>query len=360
MIDIRNITWEYEADSLWLELNILSTEETNTPTEINVSLFTPTSEEPQSITLSEKLIKGENIIETMFSVDPLPWYPNGTGPTNVFEIYAETGNEEEGSEYRVFAHTANIEYNNELLVYGHNINIFGTALDIAGIPQIDRLSKAGFNTLFTNDRRKEIIDYCIIKGIVLLPYQAPNCTFDKIEDFRKNRKDIIIDYNEIDDVYKFQKVLKPVYVGECFISNNSEKYIHGTLKQGILEIEGNNLDLFNEEKISMPEFSNIDILPPPPSEEISFSCLYGGENIIDKKLYVNTENILGGNLLVSKFQLNETTWEVIFSSNEYIQGLHIETDQEISINNFDIFPGETVEVIFSFVTDQPDFKVSRL
>ena len=95
MIDITNINAEFEGEALWLEINIYSDKDQDILSELNV--FLNDGEEEQSVYLDQKLSLGDNIVDLMFPVFPKPWYPQGCGPLNVYEIYAEVKFEEEAT-----------------------------------------------------------------------------------------------------------------------------------------------------------------------------------------------------------------------------------------------------------------------
>ncbi|MBQ7258185.1 MAG: hypothetical protein IJS60_10905 [Abditibacteriota bacterium] len=358
MIDITNINAEFEGEALWLEINIYSDKDQDILSELNV--FLNDGEEEQSVYLDQKLSLGDNIVDLMFPVFPKPWYPQGCGPLNVYEIYAEVKFEEEIGDFKTFVGYKDIDYH-ELSFFNQYPELFGVSLNMVSVAQIEFLAKAGINTVYTNDRRREIVDFCNLKGIFLLFYQAPTCKINQTESFRKEKKTIIYDFKEIKDPFVLKKLLKPVYVGCDFISNNTNQYVYGVLKQGVIYPDVNEIEVLREEKIRLEEFSTAEYEPIGDCDTnlIKFSCLYSDDNIVAKHIEIG-DNVrcTGEQILVSRFQLSESVWEVILSSNEFIPNLHIETEQNISDNDFSIFPGETVRVTFTGITDGLDFKLT--
>ncbi len=358
MIDITNINGDFEGEALWLEINIYSDKDQDILSELNV--FLNDGEEEQSVLLNEMLSQGNNIVNLMFPVLPKPWYPHGCGPLNVYEIYAEIKSEEEIGGFKTFIGYSDIDYN-DLSFFNQYPQLFGVSLNLVSVAQIEFLVKAGINTIYTNDRRREVIDFCNLKGIFLLPYKVPTCKISQTENFRKEKKIIIYDFKDIEDPILLKKLLKPVYVGKDFISNNTNQYVYGVLKQGVIYPELNKIEVLKEENIRLEEFSTAEYEPIGENDPnlIEFSCLYGDDNIIAKHIEVG-DNVrcTGEQILVSRFQLSESVWEVIFSANEFVPNLHIETEHNISDNDFSIFPGETVRVSFTGITDAPEFKLS--
>ncbi|MBQ0104709.1 MAG: hypothetical protein KBT47_01575, partial [Armatimonadetes bacterium] len=221
----------------------------------------------------------------------------------------------------------------------------------------------GFNCIFSGDKRKEVSDWCIIKGIVLLPYEKPTCSPDNAEIFRKTNRPVIFSFRDTEDEKLIKKITSPVYIGTDFISNNTNQYIAGTLSQGYIDPVSNNIDIISETEITVGEFQTIPFTDCTEQQDdrISFVNLWHNSNIIAKKIYIgkNTE-FRKSSVLVSRFQTDENTWEILFSSNEYIPNLCIITEDEISKNNFDIFPGETVKVTFTNISGEPDFQLKTV
>ena len=150
-------------------------------------------------------------------------------------------------------------------------------------------------------------------------------------------------------------------MGNDFVTNNTDTYISGIIKQGIFNPETQDVTVTQENPIILEEFSTRDINPIPTADdnEIGFSCLYCDENIIAKKLIIDTNaKLSGGNIFISRFQLTENIWEIVFGTNEFVPHLHIETEHEISDNDFSLFPGESVHITFYGVKDNPEFKLT--
>ena len=359
MIDITNIVSEFEGEALWLEITVFSDKDTDILSEINV--FLSDNEDEQSVSLNQKLSLGDNVIDFMFPLIPKPWYPLGCGPLNVYEIYAEAKIGDEIADYKTFVGYTDIDYR-EMSFFDKYPQLFGVSLNLVSLSQIEVLAKAGINTIYTNDRRKEVVDFSTLKGIFLMPFEAPNCSIEKTEKYRKENRKIIYDYNVFSQPFLIKKYLKPIYVGYDFISNNTSDYLYATLKQGVLDPEYNEIKVFKEENIKLNEFSRFKYEPINNNDSnlIEFACLYSGENIIGKYLIIGEdENINPGNILLSKFKISESVWKIIFTSNEFVPNLHIDTYHNITDNDFSIFPGETVQVTFSGITDEPKFKLTR-
>lgn len=362
MVTIESIETVFEDNSLWVNLKVFSSENTKDYIQFIITL---SGKENNIISLNEYIAKGVNDIEFMIPVSvPAFWYPSGTGPTDYYEIKAEAVCGEESSELRKFIHSGQIEYtDNVLKVYDFYPQIFGLSVNMADVLLIEKAAKAGFNCIFTNDSRQEIRDYCVIKGLLLLPFEVPNCNTEEIPMFRKTGKKIILSSDCIDEDFSVRKYFEPIYVGNDFIANNTNNYISGTLSLGYLSPISGNCDIISEEKITVREFETLSYkgMPQKKENEIAFANLWIGRNIIAKNIvYSKNTSFRKADIMLSKFQIDETTWEILFTSKDFVPNLNIITENQISDNNFSIFPGETVCITFFNISEEPEFSLKTL
>lgn len=362
MVTIESMETVFEENSLWVNLKVFSSEDTKDYIQFVITL---SGKENNIVSLNEYIEKGENDIEFMIPLYvPAFWYPNGTGPTDFYEIKAEAVFGEETSEIRKFIHSGQIEYtDNNLKVYDFYPQIFGLSVSMANPLLIEKAAKAGFNCIFTNDSRQEIKDYCVIKGLLLLPFEMPNCNAEDIPKFRKTGKKIILSSDCIDDDLNVRKYFEPIYVGNDFIANNTNNYIGGTLSLGYLNPVSGSCDIISEEKITVREFETVSYtgMPKEKEKEIAFANLWMGKNIIAKNIvYGKNTSFKKADIMLSKFQIDENTWEILFTSKDFVPNLNIITENQISDNNFSIFPGETVCITFFNISGEPEFSLKTL
>lgn len=361
MIKIESVTTEYENSALWISISLNTNKEIDEYCDFQIKLE---GNETYVSNFREKLSIGKNETEIMLYVQDEPWFPNGCGNTYYSELNISISYGEDTDRYRTFIHFGDWEYtDSRLRVYSYYPQIYGVSLQHASIHQLEIVADNGINCIFTNDRREEIKDFCVIKGLCLLPFDIPNCKKDDIELYRKNNKNIILSYSDIDQNFELKKKLSPIFTGKDFITNNTDIYIYGTLSIGHLDPLNNNINIISEEEISVSEFQNhiFPEIPAPKDDEITFANVWSQKNIIAKYIkYGKNVRFSKANVIITRFQINENTWEILFSSNEFIPALKIDTEDHIDMNNFSIFPGETVPVIFSNIKDTPQFTIKTV